>query len=81
VPLSRYVAGFPVPSRLHPFEAALLQLTVSTVAYRQENTDSHGQWQRWEEEREREMLLIDLDFGGVGWQSLCTCSVQHVKLS
>lgn len=33
-PLSTYVKRFPNPSRLHPFESALLQLTVSQAAYR-----------------------------------------------
>ncbi|KAJ9520108.1 hypothetical protein QJQ45_030036 [Haematococcus lacustris] len=34
VPLSRYVNGFPDPDRLHPFDAALLQLTVNIAMYR-----------------------------------------------
>jgi len=33
VPLSNYVKKFPNPSKLHPFESALLQLTVSQGAY------------------------------------------------
>ena len=32
-PLSTYVRGFPPPSRLHPFERALLDLTVGTAPY------------------------------------------------
>jgi nucleolar GTP-binding protein len=34
VPLGRYLAGFPLPERLHPFEAALLALTVGEGSYR-----------------------------------------------
>ncbi|GIL76667.1 hypothetical protein Vretifemale_6225 [Volvox reticuliferus] len=34
VPLGRYLSGFPQPERLHPFEAALLALTVGEGAYR-----------------------------------------------
>ncbi|KAG2422991.1 hypothetical protein HXX76_015662 [Chlamydomonas incerta] len=33
VPLGRYLAGFPPPGRLHPFEAALLALTVGEATY------------------------------------------------
>ncbi|KAG2426728.1 hypothetical protein HYH02_014768, partial [Chlamydomonas schloesseri] len=33
VPLGRYLAGFPPPARLHPFEAALLALTVGEASY------------------------------------------------
>ncbi|KXZ49543.1 hypothetical protein GPECTOR_20g397 [Gonium pectorale] len=33
VPLGRYVAAFPAPERLHPFERALLALTVGEAAY------------------------------------------------
>ncbi|GLC36316.1 hypothetical protein PLESTB_000774700 [Pleodorina starrii] len=33
VPLGRYLAGFPAPARLHPFEGALLALTVGEGAY------------------------------------------------
>ena len=33
VPLGRYIKGFPSPERLHPFEAALLDLTVGTGRY------------------------------------------------
>ncbi len=32
-PLARYVRGFPPPARLHPFERALLDLTVGTAPY------------------------------------------------
>ena len=32
-PLGTYVSGFPSPTRLHPFERALLDLTVGTAAY------------------------------------------------
>ena len=32
-PLATYVQGFPAPARLHPFERALLDLTVGTGAY------------------------------------------------
>jgi nucleolar GTP-binding protein len=32
-PLSRYGRGFPPPARLHPFERALLDLTVGTAPY------------------------------------------------
>ena len=32
-PLGVYVAGFPSPGRLHPFERALLDLTVGTSDY------------------------------------------------
>ena len=32
-PLGVYVAGFPSPARLHPFERALLDLTVGTSDY------------------------------------------------
>ena len=32
-PLSRYVKGFPHPSRLHPFERALLELTLGEARY------------------------------------------------
>ena len=32
-PLAAYVKGFPAPARLHPFERALLDLTVGTTAY------------------------------------------------
>lgn len=34
VPLTRYVNGFPDPARLHPFEQALLQLTVGIPLYK-----------------------------------------------
>ncbi|EFJ44602.1 hypothetical protein VOLCADRAFT_95251 [Volvox carteri f. nagariensis] len=34
VPLSRYLAGFPPPGRLHPFEGALLALTVGEGNYK-----------------------------------------------
>ncbi|GLI65410.1 hypothetical protein VaNZ11_008968 [Volvox africanus] len=34
VPLGRYLSGFPQPERLHPFEAALLALTVGEATYR-----------------------------------------------
>lgn len=33
VPLTRYIGGFPRFSRLHPFEKALLQLTVGQANY------------------------------------------------
>lgn len=33
MPLSRYVAGFPRPPALHPFEEALLDLTVGVKTY------------------------------------------------
>lgn len=33
VPLTRYTSGFPDPHKLHPFEASLLHLTVSTTTY------------------------------------------------
>ena len=32
-PLASYVKGFPPPARLHPFERALLDLTIGTTAY------------------------------------------------
>ena len=32
-PLGTYVSGFPGPTRLHPFERALLDLTVGAAAY------------------------------------------------
>ena len=32
-PLGAYVRGFPPPARLHPFERALLDLTVGTAPY------------------------------------------------
>ena len=32
-PLATYVRGFPPPARLHPFERALLDLTVGTAPY------------------------------------------------
>ncbi|GIL55842.1 hypothetical protein Vafri_11344 [Volvox africanus] len=34
VPLGRYLSGFPQPEKLHPFEAALLALTVGEGTYR-----------------------------------------------
>lgn len=34
VPLSRYVNGFPDPSKLHPFEQSLLGLTVGANQYK-----------------------------------------------
>lgn len=33
VPLAGYLRGFPRPQRLHPFEAALLELTVGDGKY------------------------------------------------
>lgn len=33
VPLGAYIKGFPAPSRLHPFERALLELTVGAGTY------------------------------------------------
>ncbi|KAL4425825.1 hypothetical protein ABPG75_009841 [Micractinium tetrahymenae] len=33
VPLAAYIKGFPAPSRLHPFERALLELTVGPGTY------------------------------------------------
>jgi|LauGreSuBDMM15SN_2_FD.fasta_scaffold42149_1 GTP1/Obg family GTP-binding protein len=33
VPLSRYIGAFPTYHRLHPFEQALLELTVGQGAY------------------------------------------------
>jgi hypothetical protein len=33
VPLGTYIKGFPPPSRLHPFERALLELTVGPGTY------------------------------------------------
>jgi hypothetical protein len=33
-PLTRYTSGFPNPDKLHPFDAALLQLTVNTAMYK-----------------------------------------------
>ena len=32
-PLGAIARGFPAPARLHPFEAALLELTVGEAAY------------------------------------------------
>lgn len=34
MPLTRCLSAFPAPSRLHPFDAALLHLTLNTQAYR-----------------------------------------------
>jgi hypothetical protein len=34
VPLSKYTSSFPDPAKLHPFDAALLQLTVNTGMYK-----------------------------------------------
>jgi GTP1/Obg family GTP-binding protein len=33
VPLTRFLKAFPAPTALHPFEAALLDLTVGTATY------------------------------------------------
>ena len=33
VPLGAYISGFPQPGRLHPFERALLELTVGPGTY------------------------------------------------
>lgn len=46
-PLSNYVKNFPNPSKLHPFEGALLQLTVSQVAYRCVQTGGSSQLSCW----------------------------------
>ena len=35
MPLGKYMKGFPAVSRLHPFEAAMLELTCGTAPYEQ----------------------------------------------